>query len=97
MRSQFADMTSSSSCCLALVKFSYWSMFHVIIMTSSGVITILIYKGLTRNPETGNTSVCSLPNIWKLKRVTNTTFGTNVSNKKLLNAAKCQGYSFYHF
>ena len=24
-------------------------------------------------------------------------FGTNVSNKMLLNAAKCQGYSFYRF
>ena len=25
----------------------------------------------------------------------NTKFGSNVSNKMLLNAAKCQGYSFY--
>ena len=28
-------------------------------------------------------------------RVKDTKFGTNVSNKMLLSAAKCQGYSFY--
>ena len=27
----------------------------------------------------------------------NTKFGTNISDKKLLNTTKCQGYSFYHF
>ena len=26
-----------------------------------------------------------------------TKFGTNVSDKMLLNAANCQGYSFYRF
>ena len=55
---QFANMTSSPTflcCCVSLVKFSYWSTFHVNIMTTSGIITILIYKGLTRNPEIGNT------------------------------------------
>ena len=36
----------------------------------------------------------SLPNIWRLGRVRDTKFGPNVSNKMLLNAAKCQGYSF---
>ena len=37
--------------------------------------------------------------IWRLGRVTNrnTKFGLNVSNKMLLNAAKCQGYNFYRF
>ena len=29
--------------------------------------------------------------------VRDTRFGKNVSNKMLLNAAKCQGYSFYRF
>ena len=37
------------------LKFSYWSKFHVIIITGSGNMTILFYKGLTRNPEIGNT------------------------------------------
>ena len=35
--------------------------------------------------------------IWRLEQVRDTTFGTNVSNKMLLNAAKYQGYSFYRF
>ena len=55
---------------------------------------ISIYKGFIRNPEIGKTLVEVLPNIWRLGRVN---FGTNVSNKILLNSAKCQGYSFYHF
>ena len=36
----------------SLVKFSYWSKFHV-----SGVITIFFYKGLTINLEMGNNPV----------------------------------------
>ena len=36
-------------------------------------------------------------NIWRLLRASNTKFGANVSNKMLLNDAKCQGYSFYRF
>ena len=57
----------------------------------------LIYKGLTRNPEIGNTPVWFLPNIWRLVQVRDTKYVTNVSNELLLNAAKCQGYSFYLF
>ena len=42
-------------CCrVSLVKFSYWSKIHVNIITGSRVMTIFLYKGLTRNPETGN-------------------------------------------
>ena len=33
-------------------------------------------------------------NIWRLGRVRDTKFCTDVSNKIILNAAKCQGYSF---
>ena len=58
---------------------------------------IFFYKGLTRNPEIGNTPVWALPNIWRLGQVMDTKFGTNVSNKLLLNATKFQGYSFYRF
>ena len=43
-------------------------------------MTIFIYKGLTRNPEIGNTPVWVLPNIWRLGQVRNTKFGTNASN-----------------
>ena len=86
MMSQFADMT-----------FSYQSKFHVIIITISGVMTIFFCKGLTRNPEIGNTPVWVLPNITRLRQVRETNCSTGVSNKMLLKAAKCQTYSFYRF
>ena len=84
-------------CFVFLVKFSYWSKFHVNIITGSGVMTISFYKVLTRNLEIGNTPVWVFPNIWRLEQVRNTKFGTNISNKMLLNAAKCQGLKFYRF
>ena len=58
---------------------------------------ISIYKGLTRNPEMGNTHTWIFPAAWRLGKVTKTIFGTNVSNEKLLNAATCQSYSFHRF
>ena len=94
MTSQFANMTSSS---FFLMSFCYWSKFHVNIVTGFEVMTIFFYKGLTRNPEIVNTPVCVSCNIWKLGRNRDAKFGTNVFNKMLLNAANCQGYSFYHF
>ena len=93
-------MTSSSiflTLFIFFVKFSFWSRFHVNIITVSGVMTISFYKGLTRNPEIGNTPVWVLLNIWRLGRARNTKCATNIFNKMLLNAAKCQGYSFYVF
>ena len=80
-----------------LVKISYWSKFDVNIITGSVVMTIFFYKGLTRNPEIRNTPVWVLPNIWTLRWVRDTKFGTNASNEMLLNAAKCQSYSFHRF
>ena len=84
-------------CFVFLVNFSYWSKFHVNIITGSGIMTIFFYKGLTKNPEIGYTHVWVFTNIWWLGRVTDTKFGTNVSNRMLLNAKKFQGYSFYRF
>ena len=84
-------------CFISLVKFSYWSKSHINAITCSGIMTIFFYKRLTRYPEIGNTPVWVLPNIWRLGRVMDTKFGTNVSNRMLLNTAKFQGYSFYHF
>ena len=84
-------------CFVSLVKLSYWSKFYANIITFSGVMTIFFYKGLTRNPEIGNTPVWVLLTIWRLGRVRAIKFGTNVSNKMSLNAAKCQDYSFYRF
>ena len=48
-----------------LVKFSYWSMFHFSSITCCWVIRIFVYKGLTRKPEVGNTSVWDFANIWR--------------------------------
>ena len=82
-------------CFVYLVKLSYWSKFHVNIITSSGVITIFFYKWLTRNPKIGNTPIWVLPNIYRFGQVRDTKFSTDVSIEILLNAEKCQGYSFY--
>ena len=94
------DKTSSSIflklLSISLVKFSYWSKFLVNIITGSGVMAILIYKEL-KSQIIGNIPIWVLPNNWRLKQVRNTKFGTNVSKKMWLNAAKCQGYTFYHF
>ena len=84
-------------CFVSLVKFSYWSNFHVSTITGSGIMTIFFYKGLTRNLEIGNTPVWVLPNIWRLGGVMDTKFGTIVSNRMLMNAANFQGYNFYRF
>ena len=84
-------------CFVSLVKFNYWSKFHVNIITEFGVMTISFYKGLTRNPQIGNSPVWVLSNTWRLGRVRNKKFGRNVSNKMLLNVGKCQGYSFHLF
>ena len=98
MKSKFSDMTSSSNFLtlrISFVKFSYWPQFHVKIITGSRV-KIIFYKGLTRNQKIGNTTVWVLP-VWRLGRVMDVKLGTNISDKMLLNAAKCQGFSFYQF
>ena len=102
LTSQFAYMTLSSNFLDVFLFFLSSlvtdSSFNIIV--SSGVMIIFFYKGLTINPEIGNTSVWVLPNIWdwgELGILKNTKLGTNISNKMLLNASKCQDYSFYHF
>ena len=101
MTSWFYDMAPSSNffwrCFVSLINFSYWSKFHVSIITGSGVMTILFYKRFTRNLEIRNTPVWVLFNIWRLGQVRDTKFGINISNEMLLNAANCWGYSFYCF
>ena len=100
MTLKFADRRHChifSRCFVSIFKFSYWYKFHVNVVTGSEVMTIYVYKGLTRNPEIGNTPVWVFSSIWRLVQVMNAKFRTNVSNKMLLNAAKCQIYSFYPF
>ena len=100
MTSQFVDMTSSP-------HFSDIVLFLLsILVTGASFMSISLlvlelwkfsFKALTRNPEFGNTPVWILPNIWRLGQVTDTEFGTIVCNKMIVNAAKCQVYSFYRF
>ena len=61
------------------------------------IMTIFFYRILTRNPEIGNTPVWVLPNIWRLGRIRDTKFGTNMFNEMLLNATKYPGYNFCLF
>ena len=84
-------------CFVSFVEFSYWSKFNVNIITGSGVMTIPVYKWLTRNLEFRNTPVWVFPNSWRLGAVEKTKFATKVSNKMLLNAEKCHCYSFHRF
>ena len=81
-------------CFIPLVSFNYWPKFHVKIITASGVMTDLFYKGLTISLEISNTPIWVLLNTWRLGWVKDTKFGTDVSNEMLVNAAKCQSYSF---
>ena len=100
MTSQFSDMTSISlfwRCFVSLVKFRYWAKFHVNIITGFGIVTIFFLKRLNRSLEIGNTPVWVSSNIWRLEQFINTKFGTNVSNRMLLNATKLDGDRFYRF
>ena len=65
---------------VSLVNFSYWSKFHVSIITGSGVMTIFAYKGLTRNLEIRNTPVWVLPNVRRQEWVMDTKFCKNISD-----------------
>ena len=83
-------------CRVSLVKFSYWSKFHVSIITGSRVMTIFVYKELIKNSEIGNTLIWVLSHTCRLGQVSDTKFDTNFSSIKLLNTEKRQGYSFHH-
>ena len=78
-------------------KFSYWSKFHLNIITGSGVLTIFFYKELTRHPEIGYNPVWDLPNIWGQGMVRDTKFGTNISNEMLPNVAGLQLWSLLSY
>ena len=56
MMIQFADITLSSNFLSGLIT-SPTPQFHDNIITGSGVMTIFVFKGLTKNPEIGNTTV----------------------------------------
>ena len=94
MMSQFADMTSFS---LPLYFLSLLLTGPDFISICSGSYDNFFYMGLTKNPEIGNTPDFILSNIWRLGWVRDNKFSMDVSNKMLLNAAKCQGHRLYRF
>ena len=100
MTSQLYYMTSSSNffdffLCLLLSLVTVPSFMSI----SSLVLELWQFYFIRDWPEIRkwNTPVWVLPNIWRLGQVRDTKFGTSVFNKMLLNATKCQGYSFYRF
>ena len=90
-----ANIKFSWRCFVSLLKFCYLSKFNVNIITGSGIMEIYFYKGLTRNPEIGNTPVWVLPNIWRLGRVMDTKFGTNISNRMLLQNSRVAAFTVF--
>ena len=56
-----------------LSSLDYWPKFHVNIITGFGDMTISFYKGLTRNPEIGNTLVwvLSISRDWSKQGIPN--------------------------
>ena len=104
--SQFGNMKPLSNffwhCFVSLVRFSYWSKFHVNIITGSGVMTILVYKRLTRIwkseilpsgffPISGNCGELWIPNLAPMSLISYWIL------QKLLNSVKHQGYNIYRF
>ena len=85
------------SCFVFLVKFSYWSKFHVNIITGSGVMTVSFIRDWPKiwKSEIPPSGFCPISGDWG--GVRDTKCGTNVSIKMLLNAAKFQSYSFDRF
>ena len=81
----------------SLVRFSYWSKFHVNIITGSGVMTSFFYNRLTINSKIGNTPVQVFRNIWRLGQVRDIKFDANVFNEMFLNDTKCQGLQLLPF
>ena len=71
--SPFVNMTSLSYFFEVFVflffKFSYWSKFHVNIITGSVATTTFVYKGLTRSPEIKKNPVLVLSNIYRLGKL----------------------------
>ena len=55
---------------------------------------VFFYKGLNRNPEIRITPFYFLSNIWRQGRFRNTSFGTNVSNKKFLDRVNASVIAF---
>ena len=94
--SQFPNITSSFFFDVVLFLLSTLVTGPSFMSVSSLVLELWQFCFI-RDLEIGNTPVWVFPNMWRLGQVRDTKFGMNISNKILLNAAKCQCYTFYRF
>ena len=80
---------------VSVINFSYWAKFHVSIITGSGVITFFCYKGWPeiQKSEIHPSEFCPISGEWDELGIP---YLARVS-VMLMNAAKCQVYSFYRF
>ena len=80
-------------CCVSLVKFSYWSNFHVSIV----IVTIYVYKGLTRNPWIGNTPVwfCPISRDWGKLGIPDLTRMSLIKRFWMLQNVRVNVYGFW--
>ena len=69
MMPEFVNITSSTNFFTAVVFYmsGFAAKFHFIISTGFGVMTIFVYKRLTRNPEYGNNRLWVFPYNWALR------------------------------
>ena len=83
-------------CCVSLVMFSYWSKFHVSIITGSGVMTIYFIRDWPQvwKSEICLSKFCVISGGWSKLGIPNV---AQMSNEMLLNAAECQSYSLCCF
>ena len=97
MTSQFADMTSSSNFVDVVLFLMLISVTGPSFISISSLVLELWQFSFIRDwPEIRKLKIspsefCPVSGDWGDLRI------PNVSNKILLNAAKCQCYSFYHF
>ena len=101
MTSQFSDMRLLSNF-FDVVLILLWSLVTVpsFMSISSLVLELRQFPFIRVWLEIRKSEippVWVLPNLLRLGQVGDIKFGTNISNKMLLNAAEYQGHSFYRF
>ena len=79
------------------IRLPNWSKLAIYGENENDVNFVTILLKIDQKGQNRKYPYLSFSDIWKLGWVRDTKFGANVSNKMLLNAAKCQSYRFYHF
>ena len=103
MTSQFSDMASSSN----FFEVVFFLLSSLVLGPSFMPISSLVLELWQfsfirdwleiRKSEILPSEFCPISREWNKLGIQDTKFGTNISNKMLINAAKFQGYSFFRF